>query len=71
MRRVTAMHELIQQLVAQAIKKRLIDPEDAIYARNRILARIGQADFEEQADVPSRPIPNILDDMIELLIVSG
>ncbi len=65
------MNELIQQLVAQAIQERLIEQEDAIYARNRILARIGQADFEEQADVPSRPIPDILDDMIEVLIVSG
>ncbi len=65
------MNELIQQLVAQAIQERLIEPEDAIYARNRILARVGQADFEEMTDVSSRPIPDILDDMIEVLIVSG
>lgn len=65
------MNELIQQLVAQAIRERLIEPEDAIYARNRILARVGQVAFEEQADVVSRSIPDILDDMIEMLITSG
>lgn len=65
------MNELIQQLVAQAIQERLIEPEDMIYTRNRILAQVGQDDFEEMTDVPSRPIPDILDDMIEVLITNG
>ncbi|MCK2158416.1 UDP-glucose--hexose-1-phosphate uridylyltransferase [Exiguobacterium sp. 17-1] len=65
------MNELIKQLVEQAIRHQLIQPEDAVYARNRLLALLGEAAYTDPGTVDTASIPDILDAMIEQQIAAG
>lgn len=65
------MNELIKQLVEQAIRHQLIQPEDAVYARNRLLALLGEAAYTNPGTVDTASIPDILDAMIEQQIAAG
>ncbi|WP_214770438.1 UDP-glucose--hexose-1-phosphate uridylyltransferase [Exiguobacterium sp. s133] len=65
------MNEHIKRLIEQAIAEHLIDAEDEIYARNRILALVGQADYTDPGTVTAEPIPDILEALVEEMIASG
>ncbi|MGA9232333.1 MAG: UDP-glucose--hexose-1-phosphate uridylyltransferase, partial [Exiguobacterium oxidotolerans] len=65
------MNEHIKRLIEQAIAEHLIDAEDEIYARNRILALVGQADYTDPGTVTAEPIPDILGALVEEMIASG
>ncbi|MGE6556074.1 UDP-glucose--hexose-1-phosphate uridylyltransferase [Exiguobacterium artemiae] len=65
------MNELIKQLVEQAIRHQLIQSEDAVYARNRLLALLGEAAYTDPGTVDTASIPDILDAMIEQQIAAG
>ncbi|MCT4780849.1 MULTISPECIES: UDP-glucose--hexose-1-phosphate uridylyltransferase [Exiguobacterium] len=65
------MNELIKQLVEQAVRQQLIEPEDTVYAQNRLLALLGEAAYNDPGMVESRSIPDILDAMIERMVASG
>ena len=66
-----AMNELIKQLTEQAVRQRLIEPEDTVYARNRLLSLLGEAAYVDPGTVGTRPIPDLLDEMIEQQITAG
>ena len=40
--------QAIQSLVNRAVVQRLIDPEDAVYCRNRLLNLLGLTEYEER-----------------------
>ena len=61
------IYQAIQQLIDRAIKIQLIEQEDAIYTRNKILALLRLDDFvvEAPAPGPKKAISELLEELIE------
>ncbi len=57
------MDQWIETLVERAIEAGLIDEQDRIYCRNRVLARLQKLDFTE----PKRLSPDAIPDVLERL----
>lgn len=67
------IHQLIQQLINQAVARQLIESEDEIYARNQIMSLLRVVEFKEAeaAGVADYEIPELLEQMIEHACTHG
>ncbi|MDM5358204.1 UDP-glucose--hexose-1-phosphate uridylyltransferase [Peribacillus sp. ACCC06369] len=62
------IYQLIQELINKGLEKKLIEPEDELYVRNRILSLLNMDNFiEGEPIVSEREIPEI-PDILESLI---
>ena len=62
------IYQAIQQLIDRAIKIQLIEQEDAIYTRNKILSLLRLDDFVVEAPAPGpakKAISELLEELIE------
>jgi len=60
------INRAIQKLVSQALKAKLIEKEDVIYARNQILTILGLEAYEETTGIEvEREIPELLDILVK------
>jgi len=57
---------VIQQLVSQAVRAKLIEEDDVIYSRNQVLALLEiEAFFETNVDMEEKEIPELLETLVE------
>lgn len=63
----------IEQLTEQAAAAGLIEPRDRVYARNRLLALVGELDFQAPSEVDrdSRPIPDLVEAITDYAVENG
>ncbi|MEI2356364.1 UDP-glucose--hexose-1-phosphate uridylyltransferase [Mesobacillus zeae] len=61
------IHQLVQQLINQAISAQLMEKQDEIYARNKILSLLHLTEFKEAeaAGETGQDIPDLLEQLIE------
>ncbi len=62
------IYQAIQQLIDRAIEIQLIDQEDEIYTRNKILSLLRLGDFVVEASAPTstkKAISELLEELIE------
>ena len=61
------IYQVIQQLIDRAINIQLIEQEDAIYTRNKILSLLRLDDFVVEAPAPglAKAISELLEELIE------
>lgn len=62
--------QAIQSLVNRAVVQRLIDPEDAVYCRNRLLNLLGLTEYEER-EPADLDIPELLEVLTEYAAKAG
>ena len=55
----------IKELVTYGLNKGLVDPADEIYVTNRLLELFDIQEYNEPAEIPSRPLVDILNDMLD------
>lgn len=55
----------IKELVTYGLNKGLVDPADEIYVTNRLLELFDIQEYTEPAEIPSRPLVDILNDMLD------
>ena len=55
----------IKELVTYGLNKGLVDPADEIYVTNRLLELFDVQEYNEPAEIPSRPLVDILNDMLD------
>lgn len=58
----------IEALVEAAIRAELIDEQDRIYSRNRVLATLHKLDMDVPTSVPSIEIPDALEELVAYAI---
>lgn len=58
----------IEALVEAAIRAELIDEQDRIYSRNRVLAKLNKLDFDVPRFVSEMPIPELLEQLVEYAV---
>ena len=61
----------IAELIRYALEKGLIDPDDQVWAANRLLAALGLDRWEAPAPGPERPLEDILKDILDWAVSSG
>ena len=55
----------IKELVTYGLNKGLVDPADEIYVTNRLLELFDIQEYTGPAEIPSRPLVDILNDMLD------
>ncbi len=55
----------IKELVTYGLNKGLVDPADEIYVTNRLLELFDIQEYNEPAEISSRPLVDILNDMLD------
>ena len=63
--------ELVNELVSYGVKCGLTDPEDAIYARNRLLEVMGEDEYADSAVNEERELEVILSDLLDVAAEKG
>ncbi len=63
--------ELVNELVSYGVKCGLTDPEDAIYARNRLLEVMGEDEYTDSAVNEERDLEVILSDLLDAAAEKG
>ncbi|MBP5306301.1 MAG: hypothetical protein J6Z02_10655 [Lachnospiraceae bacterium] len=63
--------ELVNELVNYGVKCGLTDPEDAIYARNRLLEVMGEDEYADSAVNEERELEVILSDLLDVAAEKG
>ena len=61
----------ITQLVQYGLEKNLIEPGDRVWAANRMLSVLGLDRWQAPADVQSRPLEDILRDILDWAVANG
>ena len=65
------IHQLIQQLIAQALAAPLIEREEEVYARNQLLSLLQLAEFTECSGETNLEIPDILERIVDYACEQG
>ena len=62
---------LIKGLIGYALKKKLIDPRDAVYCTNMLLALLRQDSFDDSVQASSLELPQILQGLCDAAVEKG